>query len=262
MNDAVQSAEQVQEADAPLINPANAMETPEAVTEAPMPLYDDSESQQQQAEFTTDDEPLERPEYYPDQFWDEDGPNVEELAKSYNELRKKFSQGKHKAPDGDYEYNSLAEQGLDAEEPGFQIFANWAKENGISQAAFEELGQQILSVTKQEAEAFELDAQEERAKLGDRAQEKIAMVERLITKAPLTDEERHNLAYSLDNADSINAFIKYHQALTNEGIPVQPAVNSPSMTKEDLEAAIADPRWLTDVGFRTKVEKQWAEANN
>ena len=253
---------QVAEADAPLINPSNSVESPEAAPEAPMPLYDDSEPQQQQAEFTTDDEQLERPEYYPEQFWDEDGPNVEELAKSYNELRKKFSQGKHKAPEGDYEYAALADQGLDAEEPGFQIFAEWAKENGISQAAFEELGQKILSVSQQEAEAIELDRQQEMAKLGDRASEKIAMVERLIAKAPLTKEEQQNLAVSLDSADSINAFIKYHQALTNEGIPVQPAVNSPSMTREDLEAAIADPRWLNDIGFRSKVEKQWAEANS
>lgn len=253
---------QVAEADAPLINPSNSVESPEAAPEAPMPLYDDSEPQQQQAEFTTDDEQLERPEYYPEQFWDEDGPNVEELAKSYNELRKKFSQGKHKAPEGDYEYAALADQGLDAEEPGFQIFAEWAKENGISQAAFEELGQKILSVSQQEAEAIELDRQQEMAKLGDRASEKIAMVERLIAKAPLTKEEQQNLAVSLDSADSINAFIKYHQALTNEGIPVQPAVNSPSMTREDLEAAIADPRWMNDIGFRSRIEKQWAEANS
>jgi len=262
MNDAVQSAEQVQEADAPLINPANAVETPETVTEAPMPLYDDSEPQQQQAEFTTDDDPLEKPDWYPQDFWDEDGPDVEKLAKSHVELRKLVSQGKHKAPEGDYDYGALQDGGLDTEEPGFQVFKGWAKKHGVSQMAFDELGKEILSTVTSENEAFELDAQQERAKLGDRAQEKIAMVERLIAKAPLNDEERHNLAYSLDNADSINAFIKYHQALTNEGIPVQPAVNSPSMTKEDLEAAIADPRWLTDAGFRTKVEKQWAEANN
>lgn len=262
MDNEAQTAAQATDADAPLINPGNTVEAPEATTEAPMPLYDNSEAQQPQAEFTTDDEPLERPDYYPEQFWDEDGPNVEELAKSYNELRTKFSQGKHKAPDGDYEYAALAEQGLDAEEPGFQIFSEWAKENGVSQAAFEELGQKILSVTKQEAEAVEIDRQQEMAKLGDRAAEKIAMVERLIAKAPLTNEEQQNLAVSLDSADSINAFIKYHQALTNEGIPITPAINSPSMTKEDLESAIADPRWTTDASFRGKIEKQWMEANS
>ena len=47
----------------------------------------------------SDDEPLERPDYYPEKFWDEDGPDVEKLAKSYAELEKKFKAGKHKAPE-------------------------------------------------------------------------------------------------------------------------------------------------------------------
>ncbi len=43
------------------------------------------------------DEPLVRPDYWPENFWsEEEGPDVEALAKSYQELRTKFSQGKHK----------------------------------------------------------------------------------------------------------------------------------------------------------------------
>jgi len=266
MNDAAEAVEAAPEADAPLINPSNAREMPEAVTEQPMPLHDDSNQQQPGAQFTTDDaaddEPLEKPDWYPQDFWDENGPDVEKLAKSHVELRKLVSQGKHKAPEGDYDYGTLQESGLDTEEPGFQVFKTWAKKHGVSQMAFDELGQEILSTVTSENEAFELDRQQEMSKLGDRGQDKIAMVERLIAKAPLTDDEQMQLAYSLDSADSINAFIKYHQAITNESIPVQPAVNAPQMTRQDLEAAIADPRWLTDVAWRTSVEKQWMDANN
>ena len=262
MNDAAQAVETAPEADAPLINPGNANAAPEAVTEQPMPLHDDSDQQQPDAEFTTDDEPLDRPEWYPQDFWDEDGPDVEKLAKSHVELRKLVSQGKHKAPEGDYDYSALQSDGLDTEEEGFKIFKDWAKENGVSQMAFEKLGRKILDTVTSENEAVELDRNQEMSKLGDRAQDKIAMVERLIAKAPLTDDEQTQLAYSLDSADSINAFIKYHQAITNESIPVHPAVNKPQMTRQDLEAAIADPRWLTDVAWRTGVEKQWMDANN
>jgi len=81
----------------------------------------ESDDNQQQAEETTishqlpDNEPslddvtvakedeeieLARPEWYPEKFWnDDDGPDLENLVKSYNELQKKFSQGKHKAPE-------------------------------------------------------------------------------------------------------------------------------------------------------------------
>ncbi len=56
------------------------------------------------AQAPEEDEKLERPDFWPENFWsDADGPDVEALAKSYNELRTKFSQGQHKAPkDGKY----------------------------------------------------------------------------------------------------------------------------------------------------------------
>ena len=53
------------------------------------------------SEETTDTEEEEwvRPDFFPEQFWDEkEGPDVEKLATAYKELRTKMSQGKHKAP--------------------------------------------------------------------------------------------------------------------------------------------------------------------
>ena len=88
------------------------------------------------------------------------------------------------------------------------------------------------------------------------------MAERLLMKAPLNEAERSAMAYSLNNADAINAFLKYHSSLTNEGIPVNAAVPTTEMSRNDLEAAIADPRWLSDPAFRTKIEEQWMKANN
>ena len=97
-------AEQI-EPEAPMIN----VTEPEAPQEdAPVQVHEEVESQ----EDVSDNEPLDRPDYYPEKFWDEDGPDVEKLAKSYAELEKKFKSGKHKAPE-QYDVSALADQGLD-----------------------------------------------------------------------------------------------------------------------------------------------------
>jgi len=243
------------EADAPLINVNKEQE--ENLQEAPIAIH---EQPKEEAAATDDAEALERPDYYPEKFWNDDGPDVEKLAKSYAELEKKFKSGKHKAPEK-YDVSGLSDQGLDADDPTVAVYQDWAKENGISQDAFEDLAGRVLGLSQQEQESVEINQRNEIQKLGKNAQEKIQMVERSLMKASLTNSERDSLAQSLNNADSINAFVKYHQSLTNENIPITPAVNQPDMTRADLEVAIADPRWKTDAPWRTKIEKQWMQAN-
>jgi hypothetical protein len=242
------------DADAPMIN----VSEPEAPQEdAPIPVHEQPQEEMQSSD--DDDGPLERPEYYPAKFWDEDGPDVEKLAKSYAELEKKFKSGKHKAPE-QYDISSLADQGLDADDPTVSVYQDWAKENGISQDAFEDLAGRVLSMAKDEQESVQYDQRAEMEKLGSNASEKIQMTERILQKAPLNNSEREAIAYSLNNADSINAFLKYHQAITNENIPIKPVVEQQDFTREDLESAIADPRWKTDAAWRTKMERQWFQS--
>lgn len=242
------------DADAPMIN----VSEPEAPQEdAPIPVHEQPQEEMQSSD--DDDGPLERPEYYPAKFWDEDGPDVEKLAKSYAELEKKFKSGKHKAPE-QYDISSLADQGLDADDPTVSVYQDWAKENGISQDAFEDLAGRVLSMAKDEQESIQYDQRAEMEKLGSNASEKIQMTERILQKAPLNNSEREAIAYSLNNADSINAFLKYHQAITNENIPIKPVVEQQDFTREDLESAIADPRWKTDAAWRTKMERQWFQS--
>ena len=250
-----QTTETTIEADASLINPNPIKE--ESEVEAPIAIHE----KPQEASAPTDEaEVLERPDYYPEKFWNDDGPDVEKLAKSYAELEKKFKSGKHKAPE-QYDISSLSDQGLDSEDPTVAIYQDWAKENGISQDAFEDLAGRVLTISKQEQESAEYDSRAEMQKLGNNAKEKIQMVERNLMKASLTNTERDSLAQSLNSADAINAFVKYHQSLTNENIPIAPAVNQPDMTRADLEVAIADPRWKTDAPWRTKIEQKWMQAN-
>lgn len=253
------SEEQVQEQER-LVNPQE--EANESQEEAPIPVHDEVKADDNNQANNEEKEILERPDYYPEKFWGEEGPDIEKLAKSYNELEKQFRSGKHKAPEGDYNIEALVQDGLDPEDPGLAIVTEWAKENGVSQKAFDELTQQIFAQTKDIAEQQERDLQSEMQKLGPNAKEKIAMAERLLTKAPLTPNERDTLANTLNSAPAINAFLKYHQSITNESIPVNAVVNTPQISKLDLEQAIADPRWKTDTAWRQRIEKQWMEANS
>jgi len=248
---------ETQEADGPLINVGGQPAVEASENEGSIPLYDEP------AKSTAADggDPVARPDGFPEKFWTEKGPDVDKLVKSYTELEKQFKSGKHKAPE-EYDISGLVGKGLEEDDPTMGIFKDWAKENGVSQAAFEELAAKVLEASGAQSEAFEIDRKSEMAKLGERAQDKIAMTERLLMKAPLSEEERQAIASGLDSAEAINAFLKYHQAITNEGIPVAPMVNTPSITREDLEAAIADPRWKTDAAYRNKIERQWMAARN
>ena len=240
-------------ADGPMINVLE----PEAPQEdAPVAVHEQLPGEEKAA---SDDGPLERPEYYPEKFWDEDGPDVEKLAKSYAELEKKFKSGKHKAPE-EYDVSALADQGLDSEDPTVAVYQDWAKENGISQGAFEDLAGRVLALSKDEQESVQYDQRAEMEKLGANASEKIQMTERVLMKAPLNPSEREAIAYSLNNADAINAFLKYHQAITNENIPIKPTVQQSSMTKQDLNTAISDPRWQSDAAWRTQMEQKWFQS--
>jgi len=256
MSEETQNVE-AQEADTPLINVDTKEEDQQA--EAPMPVHEQPEQQETPED---DGEPIDRPDYYPEKFWDEDGPDVEKLAKSYAELEKAFRSGKHKAPEGDYDVSDLVDRGLDLEDPAVEVYKEWAKTYGVSQKAFEELAGQILEMNGEQAEDIEYDRRAEMQKLGANAQEKIGFLERNIKGADLNEAEKAALSYSINNADSINALTKLIQGYTNENIPIKPVVAEPEMTVTDLQQAIADPRWQTDAVWRTNIEKKWMEVNS
>ena len=258
MSDETQVAEAPQEQDS-LVNFTPAQE--ETTEEQPMSVFEQDPNEDAPIEVD-DDEPFDRPDYYPEKFWDEDGPDVEKLAKSYAELEKAFKQGKHKAPEDGYNVDDLVDRGLDLEDPSLQVYQDWAQKYGISQKAFEELAGGILEIAGEQDEMAAYDRQEEMNKLGERAQEKIEYLERHIKRASLNGAEQQALAAGLTSADSINAMVKFIQGYTNEGIPTSPVVATPEMNIDDLRQAIADPRWQSDPVWRSKIEKQWEATNS
>ena len=111
------------------IEPSTTEETSQEVTEETTGLLDDATPEEEvsadpkETEIDHrdpevvkaeegDDEPLERPEWWPENFWKEDGaePDLEGIDKSWMDLRKQISQGTHKAPkDGKYDLGAFGE---------------------------------------------------------------------------------------------------------------------------------------------------------
>jgi len=91
-------------------------------------------------------EVYDRPDWFPEKFWDEkEGPDLEKFTKSYNELQKQFSQGKHKPP-SEYNTEVLTEAGYEANDPVVSTYLDWAQKYGINQAAFDELASSITGM--------------------------------------------------------------------------------------------------------------------
>jgi len=84
--------------------------------------------------------PKTRPDYLPENFWNNEKgeADLEAMSKSWSDLRKQISQGKHKAPaDGKYDLKALGENA--EANPLTQTLLEMAKEEGLSQSAFDKL---------------------------------------------------------------------------------------------------------------------------
>ena len=111
-------------------------------------LQPDTEPSLDDVTLASEDEEIafEKPEWFPDKFWNEyEGPYLENLVKSYNELQKKFSQGQHKVPD-EYDQSVFTQAGIPEDDELYATYRDWAKENGISQAAFNQLAGKFIEL--------------------------------------------------------------------------------------------------------------------
>jgi hypothetical protein len=101
-------------------------------------------------ESIPDDEPLERPDWWPENFWkkEDNEPDLEAIAKSWTDMRKIVSQGKHKAPaDGKYDTAIFGDN--PDNNPLAAPVLEWAKDHGISQAAFDALVTRVNDVASE-----------------------------------------------------------------------------------------------------------------
>jgi len=220
----------------------------------------------------TEDKPLddkiewgERPEWMPEQFWDdENGPDLESMAKSYQELRSKMSSGKHKAPkDGKYDIASLTDHGVSEDDPLLSEFKGFAKENGLSQDQFEQITQMYVQHMGDMFEQTETDKQAELAKLGRNGEKVIGSLNQWLTKlgtsGALSHEEVDAIATKADSAQFINALNKIRQSYGEQPIPDASIQEGGGETRADLDAMVADPRYGKDMAYTQKVERKFME---
>lgn len=206
------------------------------------------------AKATDTGAPKTKPEYLPDNFWNSDKgePDLEAMSKSWSDLRKQISQGKHKAPaEGKYDLKVLGEKA--DQNPLTQTLVEMAKEEGLSQAAFDRIATQIAAQA-----APEIDTQAELKALGPNAQAMVnGMVDwarGLVAKGVWGADDFEEFKVMGGTAKGLRALMKVREAFEGR-VPLETAPMEGAPSKEELYSMVGDPKYKTDPAFRQKVER-------
>ena len=205
-------------------------------------------------EVTQNEEP-ERPEWLPEKF-----KTAEDLASAYSELQKKFSQGKHKAPE-DYDTSIFEEAGIGDDDPLYNVYRDWAKENGVSQDAFEQLAGTFIQMAQGESQQAEISYKEEYEKLGPNADVTIKSMtdwaSSLVRKGVWSDADFEEFKIMGGTAQGLRALQKIRSYYGDKPVPIDVAPTSDAPSKDELMAMVAKPEYQTDPAFRAKVERMF-----
>ena len=211
-----------------------------------------------------DDSPLERPDWWPENFWkkDEAEPDLEAIAKSWSDLRKQISQGKHKAPeDGNYDLSSFGDTPDD--DPVRNHVASWAKEYNVSQAALDALVGPVIAMGDDTQKQVKFNAEAERKALGPNAEATIKGITQwaagLVQKGIWGQDDFEEFKVMGGTAKGIMALNKLRDAYEGR-IPTQSAPVEGLPSKDELYGMVNDPRYKTDPSYRQKVERMFSQA--
>jgi hypothetical protein len=207
------------------------------------------------------DEPLERPDFWPENFWKKDSnePDLEGIAKSWSDLRKQISQGKHKAPaDGKYDLKAFGEEG--DTNPIATTLSSWAKDNGLSQAAFDDLVNNLQTQAKEIMQGDMVDPAAEMKQLGPNAGAIVnGMVDwarGLVNKGVWSKDDFEEFKIMGGTARGITALMKVREAYEGR-VPTQSAPLEGTPSKDELYQMVNDPKYKTDPAYRQKVERMF-----
>lgn len=216
-------------------------------------------------EVEEEDETFERPDYFPEKFWDEkDGPDIEALVKSYSELQKKFSQGGHKAPK-DYDTSFLKEQEIDIEnDPLVKGSLDWAKKYGLNQDAYEDLAKMFMETNADFVQRSQADIAEQKKLLGNKANERVSSVikfgDTLKNKGVFSEQELAEFDEMAGTALGVKVIEKIRSYYGEQPIPTVAPTEELGMSKDEIKAMVADPKYGKDPAFTIKVEKLFEKA--
>jgi hypothetical protein len=207
-----------------------------------------------------EDEPLERPDWWPENFWKKDNsePDLEGIAKSWMDLRKQISQGKHKPPeDGKYDTSVFGDTPED--DPVRNHVVGWAKEYGISQAAFDKLVGDVVAMGGDQQVQMQRSVAEEKAALGPNADAIINgmtdWARGLVRKGIWGKDDFEEFKVMGGTAKGILALSKLRETYEGTRIPKESVPIEGAPSKDELYAMVGDPKYQTDPAYRAKVEK-------
>jgi len=208
------------------------------------------------------EDPLERPDYWPENFWNKDSnePDLEGIAKTWRDLRAKISKGAHNAPaDGKYDLSSFGGEEA-AGNPMANTLAGWAKENGLSQAQFDDLATSLRNQAQELMSGEIVDPAEEMKKLGPNANAVVnGMVDwarGLVAKGVWSKDDFEEFRIMGGTARGLTALMKIREAYEGR-VPIESAPIDGAPSKEELYAMVADPKYKSDPAYRQKVERMF-----
>lgn len=250
------------------IEPSNTEEVPQTtgLLDNASPEVESQEASSTKTEIShldtpEDDGPLERPDWWPENFWkkDESEPDLEAIAKSWGDLRKQISQGKHKAPvDGKYDVSSFKD--IPADDPVRSHVLSWANEYGVSQAALDTLVGKVVEMGFDAQQTSSVNLEQEKKALGPNADARInGMVKwasGLVNKGIWGKDDFEEFKYMGGTAKGIAALEKLRGAYEGR-VPTDSAPVSGAPSKEELYAMVGDPKYQSDAGYRAKVERMF-----
>lgn len=218
-------------------------------------------------EQTDEPETLERPDWFPEKFWSEkEGPDLENIVKSYEELEKQFRAGKHKAPDS-YDTKVLDDAGYASDDPVVSTYTEWAKKYGVNQTAFDELAGQITAMAGEGEQQAAASYEQEHKALGVNAdaiiKSNIQWADGLTRKGIISDQEREELNIWGGTAVGQRLMQKM-RGMTGDmsQIPVADVADagvSDDDFKADISSKMADPRYGNDAKYTRDVEKMFEQ---
>ena len=208
----------------------------------------------------------EKPDYVPEKFWDNDKGKTreEEVFKSLSELEKQFSQGKHKAPEN-YDDKILADAGYDKDDEIVGAYTKWAKDNKISQKAFDDLAGSIIGMAGEREQEEKINSEREVEKLGPNAKEIISQnlewKESLERKEIITKEE-NDLLNEWGATAQGNLLIRKFRGMINgkESLPTISSTDLPESLDEfnsRMQEAMSDERYGNDAAYTRKIELEY-----
>jgi hypothetical protein len=205
------------------------------------------------------EQPAERPANIPEQFWKDGSVDTDAMAKAYSDLRSKMDSGKHKAPkDGKYSLDAV--EGVDAEDPTLGEFLEIARDEGLSQGAFERLTNFYMQQMGALDEEITYRRDQEMAKLGRNADKVIASMDNWLTKmntaGVLSAAEMESIANASTNATFISALNKIRRSYNEPDIPRSDVVEPDAITMDDIQVMMADPKYGVDPAFTRQVERK------